>query len=153
MANPQDVKDPGLRASLGQAGRLLDDGDYLGAVRLSVDAYAQLAERRPDVIVRPPMPGQPASASGGTPGTRARAWPSYLGVSVDWEGDKPSLKFDKERFGMSEAASIAVHRRRNHPAPGLAAPACLERRPSGRHAGGNTSWTRTNRRQDHPQEA
>jgi hypothetical protein len=105
MADPKDIRDPTLRASLEQAGRLRDDGDYFGAVRQSVDAFAQLAERRPDVIVRPPMPGQPVSASGGTPGTRTRAWPSYLGVSLNWDSEKPSLKFDKERFSMSEAAS------------------------------------------------
>ncbi|HLF77397.1 MAG TPA: hypothetical protein VJB57_07880 [Dehalococcoidia bacterium] len=105
MPNPKDVTDPGLRASLEEANRLLDDGDYLAVVRLSVDVYAQLAQRQPEAIIRPPAPGQPVSASGGTPGNRARAWPSYLGVSLSWDGDQPALKFEKERFSMSEAAT------------------------------------------------
>jgi hypothetical protein len=105
MANPEDVTDPAMRASLEEAGRLLDDGEYLASVRLSVAAYSKLAEMRPEAIARPPAPGQPQSANGGTPGTRVRAWPSYLGVSLNWDGETPSLKFDKERFSMSEAAS------------------------------------------------
>jgi hypothetical protein len=105
MPTPDDVRDPAFRASLEEANRLLDDGDYLSVVRLSAGVYSQLAERQPAAIIRPPAPGQPVSASGGTPGNRARAWPSYLGVSLNWEGDKPSLRFEKERFSMSEAAT------------------------------------------------
>jgi hypothetical protein len=107
MAGPEDIKDPELRASLEEASRLLDEGDYLAVVRLSADVYGRLAQRKPEAIVRPPPPGQPVSASGGTPGgaPRARGWPSYLGVTLDWEGDKPSLRFDKQRFSMSEAAT------------------------------------------------
>jgi hypothetical protein len=105
MAAPEDVKDAGWRASLQEAGRLLDEGDYLGCVRLSMEVYSRLGERRPDAIVRPPAPGQPVSASGGTPGNRARPWPSHLGVSLSFEGELPRLRIEKQRFSMSEAAS------------------------------------------------
>ena len=104
MPSPNEVKDPALRASLEAAGRLLDDGEYLECVRISVDVYGKLATQRPELIVRPPTPGQPQNASGGTPG-RARAWPSLLGVTLSFDGDKPSLSFDKQRFSMSEAAT------------------------------------------------
>ncbi len=97
MANPDDVKYPDVRAALEEAGNLLDDGDYLGSVKSSVDAYMKLGVHLPDAIARPPAPGTPANVS--------RQWPSYLGVSIQWADDKPSMVFDKERFSMSEAAS------------------------------------------------
>jgi hypothetical protein len=105
MAGPEDVQDMELRACLQEAGRLLDEGDYLGCVRMSVEAYSRLAAQRPGAIVRPPAAGQPVSASGGTPGNRARAWPSHMGVSLAFEGDLPRLKLEKDRFSLSEAAS------------------------------------------------
>ena len=105
MPSPSDVRDPATRASLEEAGRLLDEGDYPACVRLSADVYMRFAQQHPDLVVRAPEPGQPVNAAGGVVGGRARAWPSLLGVALVFEDGRPSLRFNKERFSMSEAAT------------------------------------------------
>ena len=97
MANPEDITDPALRSSLESASNLLDDGEYLASVKQSVEAFLQLAAIHPEAIAKPPGPHEPTNV--------ARSWPSYLGVTMLWENDKPKMQFDKERFSMSEAAS------------------------------------------------
>jgi hypothetical protein len=105
MARPSDVQDPELRARLVEAEQALDEGDYLRCVRGAVDVYSRLIEQRPDVFVDP-------TDRRGTLPTLAqirvvpaqRPWPQLLGVVVDFDADgKPRLRFERERFTMTEA--------------------------------------------------
>ena len=106
MARLTDITDPELQAAVLEAEQALDAGDWLDSVRKSAAAYAKLAEKRPDAIVRagPTVNDLPL---GGRPENRgvARPWPNLFGVTLTWDGDRPSLVFDKQKFTMSEAVT------------------------------------------------
>lgn len=117
MAAPSDIRDLALRAALEEADALLGDAKYAESVRKSVQAYALLIEKRPELIVRPPPAGpnsarvpfgQVAAPTAEAPGPigAGRGWPSLIGVRMTFDAnDKPQLSFEKERFSMSEAAT------------------------------------------------
>ena len=51
---PTDLIDPFFRTALVEAEQALDAGDYLETVRKCVAVYSQIAEQRPEMILRPP---------------------------------------------------------------------------------------------------
>ena len=106
MARPSEVSDPILQAGLVDAEKALDSGDWIETVRKSAEAYMHLAETRPDAIVRA-GPAVSDLPTGGRPENRgvARPWPDLFGVTLKWDGDKPSMVFDKQKFTMSEAVT------------------------------------------------
>ena len=106
MARPSEVTDPLLRIALTEAEQALDAGDWIEAVRKSAAAYTYLAETKPDGIVRsgPAVNDLPTT---GRPENRGavRPWPDLFGVTLRWDGDQPSMVFDKQKFTMSEAVT------------------------------------------------
>jgi hypothetical protein len=106
MARPSDVTDPILQTGLREAEQALDDGEWLECVRKSAAAYTHLAETRPETIVRngPAVSDLP---TGGRPENRGavRPWPDLFGVTATWDGDRPTMVFDKQKFTMSEAVT------------------------------------------------
>jgi hypothetical protein len=105
MAKPAEVTDPFLHDHLVEAERLLDDGDYNAVVKKSVEAYAKIAEARPDVIMRagPTMGALPTQGRDQVRGAM-RPWPNLLGVTLSFDDqDKAKLIFTKEKFSMSDA--------------------------------------------------
>ena len=107
MAKPSEVTDPFLHATLTEAEKAVDDGDWNEAVHKAVEAYKALADKRPDVIMRagPAMGALPLE--GRVPQRGAmRPWPSLLGVTLTFDAnDKPKLEFTKDRFTMSDAVT------------------------------------------------
>src|SRR6516225_2087340 len=111
MVSVAEISDAALHEALACAEQALDEGDYVGSVRHSVDAYSRLIEQRPDMIVAPrfghsiaaPQLGaSTGGAIGGQSMAAPRPWPSDHGVrfSMD-EGSRPVLTFTKDRFTLS----------------------------------------------------
>src|SRR5215470_136033 len=106
---PTDLIDPFFRTALVEAEQALDAGDYLETVRKCVAVYSQIAEQRPEMILRPPKELMPLPRARSVREGRRNAlqpWPVRLGVGLSFDDhDKPHLIFEKEEFSMSEAAS------------------------------------------------
>jgi hypothetical protein len=117
MARISDVKDAGFREALGRAEGLIGDGEYTGASRLCAETYLKLLARRPDFVPPPPdpralpqfrddLPQSGSRLAGGTGPAARPSWPNQGGIKVlYYEDGGPALRFDKERFGLSEATS------------------------------------------------
>jgi hypothetical protein len=93
-----------VRASLDEAERLLDEGDYTGSVRASAEAWAALATAHPEVVVAPPTWDSELPLEGrGPPPQRGRG-PDAQGVTVTLaEGAAPEIVLNKSRYTMSDA--------------------------------------------------
>ncbi len=93
--NVEKIKDAELRETMATAHKVLKEGDYLGVVQRAGDVYLELLKRRPELL-----------AEGGIPAMmRIRMFPR-LGARLEREGDKPpSLVWDRETFGFSEAVT------------------------------------------------
>jgi hypothetical protein len=110
VARAADVNDPELRAGLVAAERLLDEGDYQGAVRAAVGVFEALIEQQPDSIVPPPDFSRLSTAPLPRLGVRRGPWPSHHGVQLLLDPDqRPRLVFNKERFTLSEAAAYVEY--------------------------------------------
>ena len=97
-----------VHASLREAERLLDEGDYTGSVRLSAEAYTELVLERPDLVFEPPAFGELKVDGGRQPGQgMPRApWPEAQGVTVTIvEGAAPEIVLAKSRYTMSDAVT------------------------------------------------
>jgi hypothetical protein len=117
MARISDVNDPGFREALERVDGLIGDGEYTQASRLCAETYLNLLAKRPDFVPPPPDPRalpqfrddlpQSGSRLAGGAGPAARpSWPNQGGIKVlYYEDGGPALRFDKERFGLSEATS------------------------------------------------
>jgi hypothetical protein len=112
MVSVAEVSDDTMRAALEEAETALDDGEYSACVHQCVAAYRRLIEQRPDMIIAPRFshssPVPQAGGSGGLGGVGLagpRPWPSDHGVQFATDDGKPSLRFAKERFTLSEAAT------------------------------------------------
>jgi hypothetical protein len=115
MVSVAEITDTALHEALTCAEDALDEGDYVGSVRHSVDAYSRLIAQRPDMIVAPrfghsfaaPQLGaSTGGAIGGQSMAAPRPWPSDHGVrfSLD-EASGPTMTFAKDHFTLSEAAT------------------------------------------------
>src|SRR5437016_8641277 len=99
MAGLEDIRDPDFRSALEEAERLLNEGNYTLAARQCAETYCRLLERRPDMAPENPGPG-------GHPGGSRAMWPRTGGILLVLKPDqKPSLRYEKERFSFSEAAT------------------------------------------------
>ena len=115
MVSVSEIHDAALHEALASAEACLDEGDYLGSVRHSVDAYSRLIAVRPDMIVAPRFghsfaAPQLGASAGGAIGRQSmaapRPWPSDHGVRFSMEeGSAPELTFAKDHFTLSEAAT------------------------------------------------
>ncbi len=119
MASASEIQDPGFRAALDEADRLLDEGDFAGASRKCAETYLLLLEQHPELI--PPSSGstgfyqvKPPSGDGTSTletyssvrATRVGFWPITGSIQVIvGEDRKPRLQFSKDRFSFSEASS------------------------------------------------
>jgi hypothetical protein len=93
MTKPSDINDAEYRAAMEAADRQIDEGDYAEAVRTCADAFVRLIEKRPDIL-KPDRQVRPS------------LWPQ-LGVRLEVsEGSPPRLVWERERFTMSEAATL-----------------------------------------------
>jgi hypothetical protein len=94
-----------LRARVAEAERLLDEGDYTGAVREAAETYAALVLERPDMRFAPPRLGELPVTGGKEPGQPPRfPWPEEQGVTVSFvEGAAPEIVLAKSRYTMSDA--------------------------------------------------
>jgi hypothetical protein len=92
-----------VRATLQEAERLLDEGDYTASVRASAEAFASLATERPDVIVVPrTFDDLPVEGRGPLP--QRGPWPDAQGVTVTFADDAaPEIVLAKSRYTMSDA--------------------------------------------------
>lgn len=125
MARLSDVTDASVREELTAAENLLDEGEYAESVHRSVAVYQRILTDRPDLLVVGRAGPAPLSAVAG-PRQRPRfqPWPATLGVELTFDDhDKPLMKFQKERFAMSEAITFLEHsldaaiRAQEEPAP------------------------------------
>ena len=87
------IKDEQLRESMAAAHASLRSGDYLDVVRRVADAYLELLRRKPDLLEG--MMGR----------MRVMQFPR-LGARLEREdGKPPEVRWDRETFGFSEAAT------------------------------------------------
>ena len=93
--NVAKIKDEELRETMATAHKALKEGDFLGVVQRSADVYLELLKRKPELL-----------AEGGIPAMmRIRMFPR-LGARLEREGDEaPTLVWDRENFGFSEAVT------------------------------------------------
>lgn len=92
-----------VRARLAVAERLLDEGDHTASVRASAEAFAVLAQERPDVVVAPRTFDDLPVEGRGPPPQRG-PWPEAQGVTVTVvEGAAPEVVLAKDRYTMSDA--------------------------------------------------
>jgi hypothetical protein len=117
MARISDVKDSGFREALERVDGLIREGEYTEASKLCAETYLSLLARRPDFVPPPPdpralpqfrddLPQSGSRLAGGTGPAARPSWPNQGGVKVlYYEDGGPALRFDKERFGLSEATS------------------------------------------------
>jgi hypothetical protein len=115
MAQRSRKRTSEFRAALEQVEALLDAGEYTTAARLCADTYLQLLAKRPDFVPPPPdpralpqfrddLPPSGSRLAGGTGPAARPSWPNQGGIKVLYYEDAgPKLRFDKERFGLSEA--------------------------------------------------
>jgi hypothetical protein len=115
MAKIEEVQDARFRGALEQVDELINAGDYTQAAHLCAEAYLQLLEKRPDFIPPPPNPNLAPQHTSSLPANRSRGgggiggmgrpgWPNQSGIRVLYhEGPKPSISYDKQRYGLSEA--------------------------------------------------
>jgi hypothetical protein len=92
-----------VRATLQEAERLLDEGDYTSSVRASAEAYASIATEHAEVIVAPPTFDDLPVEGRGPPPQRG-PWPAAQGVTITFAEDAaPEIILDKSRYTMSDA--------------------------------------------------
>ena len=88
------IQDEQLRESMAAAHAALRSGDYLDVVRRAADAYLELLRRKPEMLEG--MMGR----------MRVMMFPR-LGAKLEREeeGKFPTVKWDRETFALSEAAT------------------------------------------------
>ena len=87
------IKDERLRASMAAAHASLRSGDYPDVVRRAADAYLELLRRKPELLEG--MMGR----------MRVMMFPR-LGAKLEREeGQPPTIQWDRETFGFSEAVT------------------------------------------------
>jgi hypothetical protein len=117
MAKIADIQDAAFREALERVDGLLGDGDTTEAARLCAETYLELLRQRPDFVPAPPNPRNlpqfrddllesGSRLAGGTGRTVRTGWPNAGGVRVlYYEPSGPSVSYEKERIGFSEASS------------------------------------------------
>ncbi len=88
------IEDAKLRESMSAAHTSLRSGDYLDVVRRAADAYLELLRRKPELLEEGIMGRM-----------RVMMFPR-LGARLERvEGQPPTLEWDRETFGFSEAVT------------------------------------------------
>ncbi|MEX1253764.1 MAG: hypothetical protein WEE64_05425 [Dehalococcoidia bacterium] len=86
------IQDEALRESMAAAHKSLRSGDYIDVVRRVAAAYQELLRRKPELLEG--MLGR----------MRVMMFPR-LGARLEYEEGKPTLHWDRETFGFSEAVT------------------------------------------------
>jgi hypothetical protein len=135
MVSVAEVTDARMREALARAESSLDDGEYPASVHHCVTAYTRLITLRPDMLIAPGLTRGPAPSAGGGGGLGGvgqgapRPWPSDHGVRLTLDDRAtPNLRFTKDRFTLSEAATYfeytldMVLRAQRRPPPAASGP-------------------------------
>jgi hypothetical protein len=117
MPRISDVKQPEFRKALDAIDRQIAEGDYTEAAKSCAETYLRLLDQRPDFVPPPPdpralpqfrddLPQSGSRLAGGTGPAAKPSWPNQGGLKVlYYETGGPQLRFEKERFGLSESTS------------------------------------------------
>ena len=91
----EQIKDAELRASMQAAHASLKSGNFLDVVQRTADAYIELLARKPELLEEEGIMGR----------MRIMMFPR-LGARLEREeGKPPTVVWDREVFGFSEAAT------------------------------------------------
>ena len=91
----EQIRDPELKESMQAAHASLKSGDFLDVVQRAADAYIELLARKPELLEEEGIMGR----------MRIMMFPR-LGAHLEREEDKqPTVVWDRENFGFSEAVT------------------------------------------------
>ena len=89
------IQDAELRETMATAHKALKEGDFQSVVQRAADVYLELLKRKPELL-----------AEGGIPARMRIMMFPRLGAHLEREEDKPpTLVWDREHFGFSEAVT------------------------------------------------
>ena len=91
----EQIKDAELKASMAAAHASLKSGNFLDVVQRAADAYIELLARKPELLEEEGIMGR----------MRIMMFPRLVARLEREEGKPPTVVWDREVFGFSEAAT------------------------------------------------